>query len=124
MHFKKKIFIQISIFLLFSLLLMVLNRFFGRAGDEWLIGALALLVFEFINPFIGIFSVQWINYTLLSIAGFVVLFSGVIFFASIISSVSMEKYGDEAMVYLVVMYYPIMIIICGIARLIIKKAKK
>lgn len=114
---------QLSGLIILLIISMIINRFAGKAGNEWLFGALILLLFELANPIIGIFAERWWRYTLFSLICFVLLIAGIMIFGHIISKISLEEY-DAAMVYLVVMYYPIALVLCGIIRLIVDAAKK
>lgn len=109
--------------LMAALAAMTGNRLFGSPGAEWLIGALALLLFEAANPCLGFWAPKWWRYLLASLAVFAALFFLLPLGAMIISAKSYQDFGETAMVYLVVMYYPFTMALGGLARLVFHRGK-
>jgi len=114
---------QVFLFLGINLIIMISVRIFGKSGNEWFIGAFVLGAFELVNPIIGIFSEKWWVYTALSVLAFVLLFVLIIFSGALISKKSMDDFGENAMLYLLVMYYPFVILVCGIIRFFMNLGK-
>jgi len=106
-----------------ALLAMAANRLFGRAGFEWVIGALALLAYEVANPILSAWARSWWRYVLLSLAVCAGLLLLLPLCAMIVSARSYQEIGETAMVYLVVMYYPFTIGLAGSVRLIFLRKK-
>lgn len=96
---------------------MLLLRFLGKPGQEWFAGAFVLLAYELANPILGIFSEKWWIYTGLSILFFIGLIALIILSGVIISQKTLSEFGEDAMIYLVVIYYPVLIALCGAVRL-------
>jgi hypothetical protein len=103
-----------------GIIAMTLNRFLGKDGREYFIGAMILLLYEIANPVIGIFVKNWWAYTGISSLFLIALFLLLPLTGQIISRMSLDDYGPAAMIYLVIIFYPFIIAICGIFKLIFK----
>ncbi|GEM_PF-5330543 len=103
---------------------MLANRLFGKAGYEWVIGALALLLFEIANPILSAWALRWWRYAWASAAVFVGLFFLLPLCAMLVSAKSYQEIGETAMVYLVVVYYPFTLATGGLARLVFFRKKE
>lgn len=103
-----------------ALAAMAANRLLGKAGFEWVIGALALLVFEVANPVISAWARSWWRYTLVSLAVVAALFLLLPVCAMLVSEIGYQEIGETAMVYLVIMYYPFTLGLSGLARLVFR----
>lgn len=107
-----------------ALLAMVANRLFGQSGSEWVIGALCLLAYEIANPILSAWTKSWWRYVLLSLAVCAGLLLLLPLAAMIVSARSYQEIGETAMVYLVVMYYPVTIGLAGLVRMLFLRRKQ
>lgn len=110
--------------LVLALMAMLANRLFGNAGFEWVIGALALLLFEIANPILSAWAKKWWRYLLASSAVLAALFFLLPLCAMVVSAKSYREIGETAMVYLVVIYYPFTLALAGLVRLVFIKRRK
>ncbi len=104
-----------------ALIAMIVGRFTGEAGTEWMLGAFALLLFAVVNPLLGIFADNWIKYTVLSAGTLLLLHVSVVATAALISIQTIEDIRENAMVYAApVLYYPVMVAVTGVVRIVIR----
>ena len=104
--------------------IMISNRMYGMPGSEWAIGAFMILAFEIINPAIGIFCGKWWRYAGFSFLWYLFLVPAMVFTAAVISVKTSDQIGDSAMIYLVIMYYPLTLALSGIVRLVYLLARR
>jgi hypothetical protein len=110
---------QGAFIVLLTIIGLFIYRILGKPVAGWNTAALLLLLFCTLNAIAGIFVPAIGFYLLKSIGMFLLLFMLAFLFSSMISGMGYQEYGDNAMIFVApVMYYPIMLAIMGVARII------
>lgn len=104
---------QVWILALAALIGMGISRIFSKILP-WHLSAAFFIVYVFLNPIAGIFAPRWWIYTGWSLLGLLALLAFLPLTASLISG---DSYKENAMIFLVVMYHPILTVITGVIRL-------
>lgn len=89
-----------------ALIGMIMCRLAGDAGGEWFIGAGALLFYAVVNSILFIPAEHPLRYASSSLLSFAALFAVMPVCALAVSAKGYEEIGPDAMVYLVIIYYP------------------
>lgn len=101
--------------------LMILVLFFFRVISEkvwgWNAAALALLFFCTVNAVAGVFVPGIWIYLLKSVLLFIGLVFLAFFLSPLITGLSYNDYGDNAMIFVApFLYYPVLLVIMGVVR--------
>jgi hypothetical protein len=112
---------QGALILVLMIPLQLICRIAGEPVTGWNIGAVLILIFCLINAAAGI-TVTAILFYLLKSAGVLFLLLIVTPFISyIVTGLSLDEFGADAMVFLApFIYYPVFIAVMGVVRFFIK----
>jgi hypothetical protein len=115
------IILQAVIFSVFGIILMLLNRWFGSNGSEWLIAAASLVLFSIFNIIIGLKTSNYKHYISISFLVWVVLFFDLLLDALLISKVGLREYDPILKNYIIAFGFHFIV---NIVFLTIKANKK
>lgn len=116
--------LQCAVLTCAAAVLMIVNRIMGVPGYEWLIGALIIFIYEIINPICILWTDKTARYVVFSILFYVLLFFLMPVLATAISVKSITQVGSSAMVYLVVIYYPLFLGAGCAVNFVMKRKKR
>ncbi|MFO8022234.1 MAG: hypothetical protein R6U65_07195 [Perlabentimonas sp.] len=102
----------------FMLLLLLIFRVTGKPIAGWNSTVLIVILYCLVNAGVGIsVSDIWV-YTLKSLGVFLLLMFFAVFFAGLITRMSYEEFGDNAMIFVApVIIYPVTVLLGAIIRL-------
>ncbi len=88
-----------------------------RAG--WNAAALLILLFCVWNTIAGIWATSIWHYLAISAGLFVLLYLATLWLASTLSGMNLDEFGPDAMIFLApILYYPCLLLIMGVIRLL------
>ena len=112
---------QGALILMLMIPLQLICRIAGKPVAGWNIGAVLILLFCLINAAAGITVTAILFYLLKSAGVLILLFIVTPFISYIITGLSLDEFGADAMVFLApVIYYPVFLAVMGITRFFIK----
>jgi hypothetical protein len=115
------VFFQAVLVSVLSIILMIINRIYGEAGDEWLIASGSLGIFSLVNIFFARKSPKVNFYISISFLIWTILFFDLLFDAWLISSVSLRIYDPGLKYFILALGFHILL---NFVLFIIKKRRE
>lgn len=103
------VFFQALIISVLSIIIMIINRISGKAGDEWLIAALGLGVFSVINIFFAKKPPKIKHYISISFLIWTILFFDLLLDAWLISRLSLRSYDPGLKFFMIALAFHILL---------------
>ncbi|MBC8343437.1 MAG: hypothetical protein ISR55_07780 [Bacteroidetes bacterium] len=113
-----KCLLQAFLILIVTAAIMLLASIYQPDSDDWQIGSYGLYAFIIINPFLGLNSKNWANYTKDSCIILLALLIDMIIIAILISGIHLSSMSSKLIYFLPpVLLFPIVIFMCRMIRI-------